>query len=122
MRTGKRVGDASGGAHLSRTRASAKYGMLSNCLFMVGEAFRESPVVLVITMLQALLAVACSVLELYVTPTILGILERHSAKGGMPAGELLGAVSLFTLAGMAVYAFSDYVDKNKMFVRIVNNQ
>ena len=63
MRTGKRVGDASGGAHLSRTRASAKYGMLSNCLFMVGEAFRESPVVLVITMLQALLAVACSVLE-----------------------------------------------------------
>lgn len=118
MRTGKRVGDASGGAHLSRTRASAKYGMLSNCLFMVGEAFRESPVVLVITMLQALLAVACSVLELYVTPTILGILERHSAKGGMPAGELLGAVSLFTLAGMAVYAFSDYVDKNKMFVRM----
>lgn len=118
MRTGKKGSAASGGALLRRTRAAAKYGMLSNSLFMGKEAFRESPVVLVITMMQALLAVACSVLELYVTPTILGILERHSVKGGMPAGELFGAVSLFTLAGMAVYAFSDYVDKNKMFVRM----
>lgn len=118
MRTGKKGSAASRGALLRRTRAAAKYGMLSNSLFMGKEAFRESPVVLVITMMQALLAVACSVLELYVTPTILGILERHSVKGGMPAGELFGAVSLFTLAGMAVYAFSDYLDKNKMIVRM----
>ena len=82
MRTGKKGSAASRGALLRRTRAAAKYGMLSNSLFMGKEAFRESPVVLVITMMQALLAVACSVLELYVTPTILGILERHSVKGG----------------------------------------
>ncbi|MDE7276409.1 MAG: hypothetical protein K2N98_06085, partial [Lachnospiraceae bacterium] len=97
---------------LKKTKTTAKYGMLSNSLFMVRAALEIRPRVLVLTILQALFVVAGSLLELYVTPTILGSLERHDA-----LGELLGIISFFALGIMAVYALSGYLEKNQMFAR-----
>lgn len=95
-----------------KTKTSAKYGMWSNSLFMIKAALEMRPLALVFTLLQALLVVAGSLLELYVTPMILGSLERHDA-----LGELLGIISFFALGIMTVYAFSGYLEKNQMFVR-----
>ncbi|MCI8773877.1 MAG: ABC transporter ATP-binding protein [Lachnospiraceae bacterium] len=97
---------------LKKTKTTAKYGMLSNSLFMIKAALEIRPRVLVLTLLQALFVVAGSLLELYVTPAILGSLERHDA-----LGELLGIISFFALGIMAVYALSGYLEKNQMFAR-----
>lgn len=96
----------------NKTKTTAKYGMLSNSLFMVKAALEMRPRVLVLTLLQALFVVAGSLLELYVTPAILGSLERHDA-----LGELLGIISFFALGIMAVYALFGYLEKNQMFAR-----
>lgn len=90
----------------------AKYGMLSNSLFMVREAAETEPVVLPMTVLQALLAVACSVLELYAAPTLLENLERRDA-----LGKLLGAISFFSLGIIAVQALGAWLERNQMFAR-----
>lgn len=95
-----------------KTGNSAKYGILSNSLFMVREALKTRPRVLAMTLLQALLVVAGSMLELYVTPTVLGSLERHDA-----LGKLLGIISFFALGIAAVSAFTGYLEKNQMFAR-----
>lgn len=99
-------------AKSEKTGNSAKYGILSNSLFMVREALKTRPRVLAMTLLQALLVVAGSMLELYVTPTVLGSLERHDA-----LGELLGIISFFALGIAAVSAFTGYLEKNQMFAR-----
>lgn len=101
----------------SEKKAAAKYGMLSNSLFIIKEALEVNPIVLVLTLLQALLVVAGSLLELYVAPVILRSLERHEAGNGYLPGKLIGIVSFFTLGSMVIYGFSDYLDKNQMFVR-----
>lgn len=79
---------------------------------MVREALKTRPRVLAMTLLQALLVVAGSMLELYVTPTVLGSLERHDA-----LGKLLGIISFFALGIAAVSAFTGYLEKNQMFAR-----
>lgn len=95
-----------------KAKTSAKYGILSNSLFMIKAALETRPRALVFTLLQALFVVAGSLLELYVTPAILGSLERHDA-----LGELLGIISFFAIGIMAVSAFSCYLEQNQMFVR-----
>lgn len=93
-------------------KPKAKYGMLSNSLFMIKTALAVNPVVLAGTFLKALSVVAASLLELYVTPMILGSLERHAA-----LEELLWIISLFALGLTGVYAFSGYLEENQMFMR-----
>lgn len=95
-----------------KEKTTAKYGILSNSLFMIKAALETRLRALVFTLLQALFVVAGSLLELYVTPAILGSLERHDA-----LGELLGIISFFAVGIMAVSAFSCYLEKNQMFVR-----
>lgn len=95
-----------------KNKNTAKYGMLSNSLFMAGAAWKTRPRALVLTLLQALLVVAGSLLELYATPAVLGSLERHDA-----LGELFGIISFFALGIIAVYAFTGYLEKNQMFAR-----
>ncbi len=93
-------------------KASARYGVAGNVLFMIRQALDTSPIVLVFTLLQALLAVAASLLELYVTPSILGNLERHDS-----LGTLLGTICFFSLGIMGIQGLSAYLENNQMFVR-----
>lgn len=89
-----------------------KYGMTSNSLFMVREALACSPPAIWLAVLQALLAVALSILELYASPAILKSLERHAA-----LEELLLTIGFFVLGIMGVSALSAYVAQNQMSVR-----
>ncbi|MCM1182241.1 MAG: ABC transporter ATP-binding protein/permease [Roseburia sp.] len=94
-------------------KVTKKYGVFTNSLFMLREAKDGAPSVIVFTVLQAALAVAVSVLELYVSPVILKRLETHSAMA-----ELLLTILLFTLGIITARASAAYVDENLRFGRI----
>ncbi len=84
-----------------------KYGIINNSFFMFKTAFENVPSVPLLTLFQALLAVAISVLELYVAPTILKRLEIHSS-----LKELLFTILFFTLGIMGVAALNAYLKQN----------
>ena len=86
--------------------------MINNSLFMFKTAFENLPSVPLLTLFQALLAVAISVLELYVAPTVLKKLEIHSS-----LKELLFTILFFTLGIMSVAALNAYLKQNLMFGR-----
>lgn len=94
-------------------KSAKKYGVLKNALFMLREAKKAAPSVIVLALLQGLLAVAASVLELYVAPSILKSLEMHGTLSG-----LLYTILFFTAGITAVSACQAYVEENKLFGRI----
>ena len=64
-----------------KIKISGKYGVFDNSLFMIRQAMETNPAVLWMTVLQALLVVTASLLELYGAPVILGRLERRESLG-----------------------------------------
>lgn len=89
-----------------------RYSILDNSLFMLKTAFRNVPIVPILTTLQALFAVAVSLMKLYVAPSILKCLERHSS-----LQELLVTILVFTLGIMIVAALDAYLKQNLFFGR-----
>ena len=76
-----------------------KFGMWSNTVFMLRTAWQDQEkMVLVLCVATALLAVVNSLLQLYVTPVLLGNVESHA-----PIGTLLGTIAAFT-AGLLLCA------------------
>lgn len=91
-----------------------KYHMGQNTWFMIKLAWTSGEKkVLVLSLLSALLAVAQNLVNLYVSPTILAVVERHA-----PVSELLRTIAVFVLGLMLVSAASGYVNKNTLFGRI----
>ena len=88
-------------------KGKRKYTTVGNTLFMLQNAARRVPVVILLTVLQAVFAVAVSVLELYVAPYILKSLEVHSA-----LSELFRTILFFTIGITTASALAAYVDKN----------
>ncbi len=91
-----------------------KYNMFQNAWFMAKLAWdsKEKKVPL-LCLLAAALAVANNLVNLYVSPTILSVLER---KGSF--SELFWTIIIFTAGIMFVSAASSYVEENKMYGRI----
>ena len=96
-----------------KKKEKPKYNMAQNTWFMVKLAWtsREKKV-LVLGLLSALLTVALNLINLYVSPTVLGVVERHGS-----LGELAGTLGGFVLALMVVSAGDNYVKKNLLFGR-----
>lgn len=94
-------------------KGKRKYTTVSNVLFMLQNAARRVPVVIVLTVLQAVFAVAVSVLELYVAPYILKCLEVHGA-----LSDLLRTILFFTIGITTASALAAYVDRNLLFGRV----
>ena len=69
--------------------------------------------VIVLSLLSAGLAVATSLVNLYVSPTILSAVERRA-----PVAELAMTIAGFTLALMFVSGASSYVNANTAYGRI----
>lgn len=91
-----------------------KYNMGQNSWFMIKLAWTSGEKkVLVLSLLSALTAVALNIINLYVSPTILSVVERHAS-----VSELIWTISAFTLALMLVSASSAYVNTNTMYGRI----
>lgn len=91
-----------------------KYNMAQNSWFMIKLAWTSGEKkVIVLGLLSALLAVALNLIDLYVSPTILSVVERQAS-----IAELILAIAGFALALMLVSAASAYVNTNILYGRI----
>jgi ATP-binding cassette subfamily B protein len=91
-----------------------KYNMGQNSWFMIKLAWTSGEKkVLVLSLLAALTAVALNLINLYVSPAILSVVERRAS-----AAELVLTIAGFVLSLMLVSAVSAYVNTNTMYGRI----
>jgi ATP-binding cassette subfamily B protein len=91
-----------------------KYNMGQNSWFMIKLAWTSGEKkVLVLSLLAALTAVALNLINLYVSPAILSVVERRAS-----AAELVLTIAGFVLSLMFVSAVSAYVNTNTMYGRI----
>ena len=97
-----------------KKKEKPKYNMAQNTWFMVKLAWTsKEKKVLVLGLLSALLTVALNLINLYVSPTVLGVVERHGS-----LAELAATLAGFVLALMVVSAAANYVSTNVLFGRI----
>lgn len=98
----------------SKKSPKSKYNMLQNSAYMIRLAWRSGEKkVIVLSLLSALTAVGLNLINLYVSPTILGAVENHAS-----VGELLITVAVFVGALMLMSAASAYVNANTLYGRI----
>lgn len=91
-----------------------KYNMAQNAWYMTRLAWTTGEKkVIVLSLLSALFAVALNLINLYVSPTILSVVER---KAGI--AELILTIVVFVAALMVVSAASSYVNENTLYGRL----
>jgi len=91
-----------------------KYNMAQNSWFMIKLAWTSGEKkVIVLSLLSALTAVALNLINLYVSPTILSVVERKAS-----VSELILTIVVFVVALMLVSAASSYVNTNTLYGRI----
>lgn len=91
-----------------------KYNMGQNAWFMIKLAWTSGEKkVIVLSLLSALFAVALNLINLYVSPTILSVVERKAS-----VTELIVTIVVFVAALMLVSAASSYVNTNTLYGRI----
>ncbi len=98
---------------MGEEKSGKKYGVLKNSFFMLQEARKNVPSVIWLAVLDGLIAVAVSVIELYVAPSILKNLEMHGTLSG-----LLSTILFFTAGITAASAVQAYVWQNMRYGRI----
>jgi len=91
-----------------------KYNMGQNSWYMIKLAWTTGEKkVIVLSLLSALFAVALNLINLYVSPTILSVVERKAT-----VAELILTIVVFVAALMFVSAASSYVNENTLYGRI----
>lgn len=91
-----------------------KYNMWQCAGFMIKVAWVEKEkMVLALSVLTAVLAVISNLINLYISPTILGTVERKA-----PISELLITTAVFVGAMMLCHALSTYIDANTLYGRV----
>lgn len=91
-----------------------KYNMAQNSWFMIKLAWTSGEKkVIVLSLLSAFFAVALNLINLYVSPTILSVVERQAS-----VTELIVTIVVFVAALMFVSAASSYVNTNTLYGRI----
>lgn len=98
----------------SRNTSKPKYNMAQNTWFMIRLAWTsKEKKVLVLSLLAAVLAVALNLINLYVSPVILSVVERQAG-----VSTLMLTILAFVLMLMVVSAAAAYVDRNTICGRI----
>lgn len=91
-----------------------KYNMWQNSAYMIALAWREKEKkVLVLALLLALIAVVNSLVNLYITPSILSAVENR-----VPVSELIAIIVIFVGLLMLCAAASSYIGTNTLFGRV----
>ena len=94
--------------------AKPKYNMWQCSAYMIALAWREKEKkVLLLCLLQVFLAVASNLVNLYVSPSILSVVERQA-----PITELLTTVLIFLILITFCSAAASYVNSNTLYGRI----
>lgn len=91
-----------------------KYNMFQNSWYMVKLAWTSGEKkVIVLSLLSALFAVALNIINLYVSPSILSVVEQKAS-----VTKLILTIVVFTTALMLVSAAASYVNTNILYGRI----
>lgn len=91
-----------------------KYNMVQNSAYMIKLAWTSGEKkVIVLSLLSALTAVALNLINLYISPTILSVVERQAS-----VTELILTIVVFVAALMLVSAASSYVNTNTLYGRV----
>lgn len=94
--------------------AKPKYNMWQCSAYMIALSWREKEKkVLLLCLLQVFLAVASNLVNLYVSPSILSVVERQA-----PITELLTTVLIFLILITFCSAAASYVNSNTLYGRI----
>lgn len=92
----------------------SKYNMAQNSWFMIKLAWTtKEKKVIFLSLSIAFLAVAINLINLYVSPVILGLLEKQAS-----LKELLSTIVLFVFALMITSAAYSYVNVNSLYGRV----
>ena len=98
----------------SKEKAKPKYNMWQNSAYMISLAWREKEKkVLVLALLLALISVVNSLVNLYITPSILSAVENR-----VPVSELIAIIVVFVGLLMLCAAASSYLGANTLFGRV----
>ena len=94
--------------------AKPKYNMWQCSAYMISLAWREKEKkILLLCLLQVFLAVMSNLVNLYVAPSVLSVVER-----GASITELLTMVLLFVILIMFCSAATSYVNSNTLYGRV----
>ena len=96
-----------------RTKNKPRYNLWQNSGFMIALAWRHRKSVLGLIIAAVLLAVAGSLLSLFVTPAILQAVEQS-----VPLPEMLRLILLFSAGILIVASLASYVKTNSFFGRM----
>jgi len=94
-------------------KTKSKYNLLQNSAFMISLAWKVRKSVLLLTLAASIIAVVMNLINLYITPTILGAIES-----GVPTSQLLLTVLSFVGGLMLINALNSYLNTNTSFGRI----
>lgn len=90
-----------------------KYNAFQNALFMIKTAWKYEKQVVVMCVLLAVLFVASQLVELYIAPTIIAVVENQ-----VSLEELLATIGIFVLLLVAIGAVQTYISSNTIYPRI----
>lgn len=91
-----------------------KYNMWQCSAYMISLAWREKEKkVLLLCLLQVFLAVASNLVNLYVSPSILSVVERRAS-----VAELITVILTFVILIMLCSAATSYVNSNTLYGRV----
>lgn len=98
---------------MKKEKKKPVYGMWSNTCFMLKLAWKHQKNVIGIVVVLTLLSVTSSVLNLYVTPSVLHLVEVEA-----PLLKLIIAIVLFSGALLLISALSSYINTNELFPKV----
>lgn len=95
-------------------REKPRYNMLQNSAWMISTAWHDrEKKVIVLSVLTAVLAVCSTLINTYITPSILSKVETSA-----PVSELILTIVIFSLLLIFVSAAQSYVETNTLYGRI----
>lgn len=98
----------------NQSKKKAKYNMFQNSWFMIKLAWKKKEKkVIFMVLLLVLLGVALNLINLYIAPTILNVIET-----GASFTTLITTISAFIIALILTHAFNSYVNANVLYGRI----
>lgn len=97
-----------------RKISGPRYNMIQNVAYMIKLACNSGEKkVVVLSLLSAFTAVALNIINLYISPAILSVIERKAS-----VSELFLTIAIFVVALMLVSALRAYVKTNTLYGRI----
>lgn len=90
-----------------------KYNMWQNSCYMISLAWKHQKSILFLALITVVLALASNLINLFISPAILGAVESSA-----PLGELIRTILIFTLAMMIVGGLDAYVNQNTLFSKV----